>query len=136
MMWLLGIWLFICIQLARDCDIVLEKSKAIEILVVTVRPNDMEHYLALDAEIWTNFLQAQDGFITKRNLLHRNESWRNATEVYHIIEWASFMQWKSISKEALTMINARFVRAFAYAPDVKSLPNDNGFWVVGPTGTL
>jgi uncharacterized protein (TIGR03792 family) len=129
------IWILVCIVLTHGRDVIVKQEKAIEILVSTVRSNDMERYLTLDNEIWTSFLKTQDGFIGKQSLLSTHESVKNATEVYHIIEWASYIQWKNISKETLIIIDKQFVQAFGYAPEMKSLPDDDGFQIVGPKST-
>jgi hypothetical protein len=48
---------------------------------------------------------------------------------------ASYIQWKNISKETLTIIDKQFVQAFGYASEMKSLPDDDGFQIVGPKST-
>jgi hypothetical protein len=95
------IWILICIVLTHGRDVIVKQEKAIEILVSTVRSNDMERYLTLDNEIWTSFLKTQDGFIGKQSLLSTHESVKNATEVYHIIEWPVIFNGKIFQKKRL-----------------------------------
>ena len=109
-----------------------DQDLIIEMLVVNVRAGDMERYLTIDNQIWTSFLRQQDGFISKHNLLSTHTTANNATEVYHIIEWQSYNQWKKIPSDQLTKITAQFIQAMGYAPDMKSLPNDDGFHLVQP----
>lgn len=107
-----------------------EQDSIIEMLVVNVQAGDMERYLTVDNQIWTSFLRQQDGFISKHNLLSTHSSTNNATEVYHIIEWQSYDQWKKIPVEQLTNITGQFIETFGYAPAMKSLPNGDGFHIV------
>ena len=120
------IW-FILVDAHRTIN---DQDVAIEMLVVNIQPGDMERYLTLDKQIWTSFLKQQDGFISKHNLLSKHTSSNNATQVYHIIEWASYNQWKQISVEQLTKISEEFVQSLGYTPDMKSLPDSDGFYLV------
>ena len=111
-----------------------DQGRITEMLLVTVRPGDMPRYLQLDQRIWTAFLQRQDGFVSKRDLLSTHQPTENATEVYHLIEWASFEQWKNIAADELQQTDERFVEAFGYEPELRALPNGEGFRTVQPEG--
>ena len=122
---------FFLILLVSDLARVMDgQGHTIEMLVFTVRAGDMRRYLTVDKAIWTSFLSCQDGFVSKTNLVGSHQSMDNATEVYQLIEWASLEQWKNISNEQLAKINDQFVDSFGYAPQLRPLPDDDGFSIV------
>jgi uncharacterized protein (TIGR03792 family) len=127
-------WLLLvgALLLATEVQMSDDQGTITEMLLVTVKPGEMPRYLQLDQRIWTSFLRRQDGFLGKRDLLGTHQSAENATEVYHLIEWASIEQWKSISADELKQANERFVEAFGYEPELRSLPDDEGFRTVQP----
>lgn len=102
----------------------------IEILVVNIPSGDMDRYLLLDDQIWTSFLKQQNGFLNKHNLLSTHTSSNNASEVYHIIEWSSYKQWKAIPIDQLTKISNEFIQSLGYTPSMKSLPDSDGFHII------
>ena len=121
-LWLLLVCELVCVTRGQ--------GHAIEVLVFTVRAGDMRRYLAVDEAIWTSFLSCQDGFVSKTNLVGSRQSMENATEVYQMIEWTSLAQWKNISEDQLAQTNERFIEEFGYAPQLRPLPDDDGFKIV------
>ena len=126
---------FICFLL-HICVLTKGQGGIVEVLVATVKMGDMQRYLQLDQRIWSSFLRRQDGFVSKRDLLATRQAIQNATEVYHLIEWASFEQWKKIPADQLMEINERFAKAFGYAPNLRALPDGDGFRVIEPDSSL
>jgi uncharacterized protein (TIGR03792 family) len=119
--------LVIAIYVTHGSNMAYKQGNTIEMLVFTVRRGDMQHYLTVDNAIWTTFLRAQDGFISKRNLFSSRQSMDNATEIYQFIEWESLRQWKDISEDELMKTNEKFIREFGYQPNITALPDDDGF---------
>ncbi len=75
----------------------------IEHLVVVVSPEDRAGYLAADAQHWTAFLAAQDGFV-------RKETWVDEAiphELHLMIWWETRDQWKAITAEQCAEVDAR-----------------------------
>ena len=99
---------------------------AIEILQVTIRKDDIQRYVQLDNQIWTNFLRQQSGFQWKKTLLPSNELMINASEIYHIIQWKTYQDWKKIPIETLNKVNEKFLNELGYQPIMKSFPDDDG----------
>lgn len=115
---------FIEIQRSQTID---ENGRALEVLQVTVKQGDMQRYVELDRQIWTSFLRQQTGFMRKTNLFPSSQLIVNQTEIYHIILWRTYRDWKSIAVDKLIDVNQRFQRALGYQPVIVALPDDNGF---------
>ena len=75
----------------------------VEFLTFEVPGGSRERWLRADAEHWTTFLEAQDGFI-------RKEVWasvENVNTVHAVIWWRSLEEWHAISEEALEEVRGR-----------------------------
>jgi uncharacterized protein (TIGR03792 family) len=68
-----------------------------------VRPDVLDLFLRKDAEIWTEALVSEPGFLGK-------ELWLDeaAQEVILVIRWRSAEEWKGIPAERLAAVEQRF----------------------------
>jgi len=74
----------------------------IEFLTFVVPADDLDEWLEIEAQHWSRFLEAQDGFV-------RKEMWRSSddpTSVHAVIWWESMQQWKAIPQAALDEVVA------------------------------
>ncbi|PIG91265.1 TIGR03792 family protein [Gloeocapsopsis sp. IPPAS B-1203] len=78
----------------------------IEFLKCQVNPDLREHYLQVDAEVWTKALAKCPGFLGKEVWLNPEE----ASEVVLVIRWATKEDWKSISEELLRQTEQKFAQ--------------------------
>ena len=75
----------------------------VEELTLHVESRDLDGFLEADARIWTAFLAAQPGFV-------RKEVWvpaDRAATVVIMVWWASREQWKAISDETVSSVDAQ-----------------------------
>jgi uncharacterized protein (TIGR03792 family) len=75
----------------------------VEELEVDVAPDDVEGFLAADAEVWTAFLRDQAGFV-------RKEVWADPERpgvLRLVIWWASREAWKRITDAEVRAVDAR-----------------------------
>jgi hypothetical protein len=72
---------------------------AVELLHQVVKSGDLPRFEAVYDEYWTSYLQTQEGYVSKANLIPFFDTYANATDCYQIINWASESQWKSINTE-------------------------------------
>ncbi|WP_414545590.1 TIGR03792 family protein [Nostoc sp. CCY0012] len=79
----------------------------IELLKFKVAPEQREHYIQQDAEIWTTALAKYPGFLGKEVWINPNDP----TELILIVRWATREQWKAIPVEDLQAIEAQFTQA-------------------------
>ncbi|MGL4608364.1 MAG: TIGR03792 family protein [Trueperaceae bacterium] len=79
----------------------------IEWLKYNVPPIQRELFLNADAEIWTETLAAQTGFISKQTWLNPE----NPDEINFVISWQSKEHWKAVPQELLQETDKRFVEA-------------------------
>lgn len=79
----------------------------IEWLRIKVSSESREKFIAVDKQIWTNFLEQQSGFLSKQVWLDPT----NSEEVILVTQWQTLKQWKSIPKEQLQEIEEQFVQA-------------------------
>ena len=73
----------------------------IEVLTFSITPEDRPRWLAREAEVWSRFLEGQDGFV-------RKEVWcsdEDVTDVKVIIWWESMEQWKSIGPDRVAEVD-------------------------------
>ena len=119
-------WFMIPDEILHNEHFVINSTNAIEMLKQEVEPGDVERFLQIDEEIWTNFLKSQNGFVYKLDLLPHNETIANTT-VYQFIIWESYQLWKNISVKLLNQTQQQFVNAMGYTPNLTSIPDGNGF---------
>jgi uncharacterized protein (TIGR03792 family) len=77
----------------------------VEWLKVKVDPALQGAYLKADRQIWTAFLAAQAGFVSK-------QVWLNPTapdQIVMVVHWASREAWKQIPSALLAATEAKFV---------------------------
>mgnify|MGYP000297355886 CR=1 FL=1 len=75
----------------------------VEELTITIDAERREAYLARDAEVWTPYLEACDGFLGKETWLPDDQP----DTIVFIIRWASTAQWKSITPEQVAAVDRR-----------------------------
>lgn len=80
---------------------------AVEILTFTVRPEEVEHFLEADHEVWTKGLAACEGFVSKDVWV----STRKPGVVMTVIYWKSLELWQAISQERLKELDEQFTTA-------------------------
>ena len=86
---------------------VVEHLIAVEYLRVKVAPEEVDHFVQADRDIWTPFLSEQPGFLSKQVLC----SMKTPGEVVILTQWRSREEWKSISAESLAATDKKFVAA-------------------------
>lgn len=74
----------------------------VEFLTFTVAPDDQAGWLDADERIWTAFLAAQPGFVSKQTWTDR----AHADRVHAVIVWTDEASWKSIPADALAAVDA------------------------------
>lgn len=73
---------------------------------IRVRPDLLDRFLALDAEVWTASLAREPGFLGK-------ESWvtaDNPDEVVLVVRWQSRGHWQGVSRERQDDLTRAFAR--------------------------
>ena len=75
----------------------------IEFLTFDVAPDDRERWLRVEEEVWSRFLEAQDGFIRKEMWLAEEDP----SAVHAVIWWESLAQWKAIGPESVAAVDER-----------------------------
>ena len=90
----------------------------VEVLKIRLEPSLHNHYLELDTQIWTRFLETCPGFISK-------QTWKNPSqpdEITFVIHWETREQWKAIDREKLEQTDTAFFAVFGQeVPIVESL---------------
>ena len=74
----------------------------IEFLTFTVAPADQAHWLDLDADTWTRFLQRQPGFVSKQVWVDREF----VDQVHAVITWTDEASWHAIPSDELAAVDA------------------------------
>lgn len=76
-------------------------GNTVEFLSFTVAAQDRAGWLDADERIWTNFLRAQPGFVSKQTWIDRAQPDR----VHAVIVWTDEVSWKSIPSDALAAVD-------------------------------
>ena len=104
----------------------------VEFLEQNMFCKDVKRFIKDDREIWTVFLKAQNGFISKEYWLdarYENKISGNCTVYQHIV-WQSRELWKEVDDEELKVVSETFVQSFGYEPILVALPSNEGFDVL------
>ena len=78
-----------------------QTGNVVEFLTFTIDPVDQDGWLDADAGIWTPFLSAQPGFVSKQTWTDRTHPDR----VHAVIVWTDEASWKAIPAEALAAVD-------------------------------
>jgi len=73
----------------------------IEHLTFEVHADERAHWLAVEGETWSRFLERQPGFVRKEVWVERDDPHR----IHALIWWSSEDQWKSIPLDDLTAVD-------------------------------
>lgn len=76
-------------------------GQVVEFLTFTVAAEDQADWLDADERIWTTFLSAQPGFVSKQTWTDR----ANPDQVHAVIIWTDEASWKSIPADALAAVD-------------------------------
>ena len=108
---------------------------AIEQLEFNIRKEDVQSFFVADANTWTPFLEVQDGFAGRIQLVDArvyNDSSippsSNIT-ITNLIIWESFEAWKAIPTQELMATQAEFEQQFGSGPPPRAIPTDDG-WMI------
>lgn len=74
----------------------------IEYLTFTVDPAGLREWLATDEQVWSRFLERQDGFIGKQVWVERG----CPNEVHAVITWADEGSWRAIPQNEIDALDA------------------------------
>lgn len=72
-------------------------SGIVEFLTFAVAASDREDWIAADERVWTAFLRAQPGFVSKQVWTDRDDP----DNVHAVITWSDEHAWKSIPADDL-----------------------------------
>mmetsp|Transcript_9439 Transcript_9439/g.15315 ORF Transcript_9439/g.15315 Transcript_9439/m.15315 type:complete len:513 (-) Transcript_9439:114-1652(-) len=104
-------------------------TEVVEVLRQSLPCSDREHFLDVDAKIWTSFLQQQDGFLSKQTWESPEDSSMGTTTnctLWQVIHWASRAQWKAIAPVDLEKTDDEFIAQMGYRTKLESLPTADG----------
>ncbi len=73
----------------------------VEFLTFTVAPHDQAEWLVVDERVWTTFLRAQTGFVSKQTWTDR----AHPDRVHAVIVWVDEASWKAIPPDALAAVD-------------------------------
>lgn len=76
-------------------------GNVVEFLTFSVAPEDHAGWLDADDRIWTPFLSAQPGFVSKQTWTDR----AHPDRVHAVIVWSDEAAWKSIPAGALAAVD-------------------------------
>lgn len=88
----------------------------IEHLTLAIPDGTEDAFLRADAEVWTDTLSAQPGFLGKETWVELNAR----TRVHLTIRWATREDWKAVPGDLLEATDARMTKAFGHAVPVLS----------------
>jgi len=101
-------------------------TRALEQLLFnfTIPCEDVERFIAADAEVWTSFLQTQDGFVRKHvSATPPLVPGRGSNcSLWSQVEWASRELWQSIPAEKLAEVQSRFEASYGSSPSLTRFP--------------
>mmetsp|Transcript_31193 Transcript_31193/g.76099 ORF Transcript_31193/g.76099 Transcript_31193/m.76099 type:complete len:467 (+) Transcript_31193:25-1425(+) len=103
-----------------------EKLPVVELLRQSFLCKDQDHFLRVDYDVWTTFLQKQDGFLSKETWASPEPPASGNCTLWQAIHWATRELWKSIPGDALAETDRIFVRRFGYRQKLETLPTDDG----------
>ena len=75
----------------------------IEMLTFDVARADRDEWLEVEGEVWTRFLEQQDGFVRKEMWVSSDDP----TAVHALIWWASLDQWQAIGPDEVAAVDRR-----------------------------
>ena len=108
---------------------------SVEQLEFVVRKEDIDSFFIADANTWTPFLERQDGFAGRLQLVDasafNNESISPSSNITitNLIIWNSFKAWKAIPAAELIQTQAEFEQQFGSGPPPTAIPTDDG-WMI------
>ncbi len=103
----------------------------VEFLEQNMFCKDVKRFIKDDREIWTAFLKAQNGFVSKDYWMNPNDNKLSGNcTVYQHIVWQSRELWKEVDDEEVKVVSETFVQSFGYEPILVALPSNEGFDVL------
>ncbi len=75
----------------------------IELLTFSVAEHEQEEWLRVEEQVWSRFLERQDGFVRKEMWVEEDD----ADTIHAVIWWESMEQWKAIGPDAVAEVDTR-----------------------------
>ena len=76
----------------------------IELLTFQVAADERDEWLRIEEQVWSRFLEQQDGFVRKEMWVEEDDD-GDADTIHAVIWWESLEQWKAIGPEAVAAVD-------------------------------